>query len=100
MQLFYTDVFVLPLPEGHRFPMSKYARLRQAVLDSGVFSPDELALPPAASDAQLAQAHCPDYVARVAAGELTPTEMRQIGFPWSAEMVERSRRSAGATRAT
>lgn len=99
MQLFYTDVFVLPLPEGHRFPMSKYARLRQAALDSGAFAPGDLHLPPPASDAQLALAHCPGYVARVAAGELTPAEMKQIGFPWSAEMVERSRRSAGATLA-
>ncbi|QEL65253.1 histone deacetylase family protein [Oryzomicrobium terrae] len=99
MQLFYTDVFVLPLPEGHRFPMSKYARLRQALLDSAVFAPDDLQLPPPASDAELALAHCPDYVARVAAGALTPAEIRQIGFPWSPEMVERSRRSAGATLA-
>ncbi len=38
MQLFYTDVFVLPLPPGHRFPMEKYARLRESLLASGDFS--------------------------------------------------------------
>ena len=35
VKLFYTDVFVLPLPTGHRFPMEKYARLRAALLASG-----------------------------------------------------------------
>ena len=28
MQAFYCDQFVLPLPEGHRFPMAKYRMLR------------------------------------------------------------------------
>jgi acetoin utilization deacetylase AcuC-like enzyme len=30
-------------------------------------------------------------------GELTEKELRRIGFPWSPQMVERSRRSSGAT---
>ena len=38
MDLFYTDVFVLPLPAGHRFPMEKYARLRAELLAGGDFS--------------------------------------------------------------
>jgi acetoin utilization deacetylase AcuC-like enzyme len=33
----------------------------------------------------------------VSSGALTAAEQRAIGFPWSPEMVERSRRSAGAT---
>ena len=53
MHAFYADHFVLPLPEGHRFPMAKYAMLRerlQAELPSIQFnealsaSVDELAL--------------------------------------------------------
>ena len=36
MKAFYSDHFVLPLPEGHRFPMSKYARLRARVIAEGV----------------------------------------------------------------
>src|SRR5882672_7628222 len=35
--------------------------------------------------------------ARVARGRMTDAEMRAIGLPWSAAMVERSRRSTGAT---
>lgn len=96
MQLFYSDTFVLPLPPGHRFPMEKYARLRQTLLDEG-YPPADFILPEAASREDLCRAHDAAYVERVCSGRLTPEEMRQIGFPWSDAMVERSRRSAGAT---
>ena len=52
---------------------------------------------PRASDGELALAHSPAYVAAVDGGTLSAAEQREIGFPWSPEMVERSRRSAGAT---
>ena len=99
MKLFYADHFVLPLPAGHRFPMEKYARLRARLAGSGRISAADFRVPPAADDATLALAHCPDYVRRVAGGSLTAQEQRRIGFPWSPQMVERSRRSAGATLA-
>src|SRR5690606_6998025 len=41
--------------------------------------------------------HDTDYLERVKTGSLTVKEIRRIGFPWSPEMVERSRRSSGAT---
>jgi len=97
VRLFYTDVFVLPLPAGHRFPMEKYSRLREVLLASGEFSPADFHLPHAASDDELARAHDPAYIHAVSHGQLDSTAQKQIGFPWSAGMVERSRRSAGAT---
>lgn len=97
MQLFYTDVFVLPLPAGHRFPMEKYSRLREVLLASGEFSPTDFHLPHAATDEELARAHDLNYIHAVAHGQLDKAAERQIGFPWSPGMVERSRRSAGAT---
>jgi len=51
----------------------------------------------AASDGVLALAHHPDYIQAVRDGMLSAEQQRSIGFPWSLEMVERSRRSAGAT---
>ena len=99
MELYYSDTFVLPLPPGHRFPMEKYALLRSALLASGDFNPDELHLPPAADDNTLSLAHCPQYIQRVSQGLLSADEQRAIGFPWTPAMVERSRRSAGATLA-
>lgn len=52
---------------------------------------------PHTTDGVLALAHHPDYIQRVCSGALSEPEQKAIGFPWSLEMVERSRRSAGAT---
>lgn len=97
--LFYADQFVLPLPAGHRFPMAKYALLRERLEESGAFSAGDFRVPPAASDEEITRAHCRDYLNRVQGGTLSKDEIREIGFPWSPEMVERSRRSSGATLA-
>jgi len=94
---FYADHFVLPLPEGHRFPMAKYARLRERILADGILVPDELRVPEPATDEQLERVHTVDYVRQVTRGELSPAAQRRIGFPWSPAMVERSRRSVGAS---
>lgn len=97
MKCFYCDDFVLPLPEGHRFPMAKYGLLRQRLLDEGVIAPHEMFAPDAATDEQLLRCHTADYLARVVNGQLSEKEIRRIGFPWSPQMVERCRRSSGAT---
>ena len=94
MDAFYGDHFVLPLPEGHRFPMSKYRLLRDGVAGTPGL---RLCEAPAATDAQLLLAHDPVYVQKVVTGMLEPKEQREIGFPWTPGMVERSRRSVGAT---
>ncbi|MBS0346174.1 MAG: histone deacetylase [Proteobacteria bacterium] len=99
MKLFYADHFVLPLPEGHRFPMEKYARLRERLLAGGLFDADDFHVPTAASDTEILRAHDASYLQRVVRGTLDKDDLRRIGFPWSEAMVERSRRSAGATLA-
>ena len=75
--------------------MSKYRLLREAA---------ETTLPglrvteaQPASDGELALAHDPAWITAVAEGLTTPAQQREIGFPWSERMVERARRSVGAT---
>lgn len=95
MHAYYADHFVLPLPEGHRFPMAKYRMLREHLQQD---LPDlTWCEAPAASEAELTLAHTPDYVRAVNQGLLSPTALREIGFPWSPAMAERSRRSVGGT---
>jgi len=77
--------------------MEKYALLRERVLNEGIIIADQLHIPEPASITELARAHDPAYIERVLNGQLTSAELRRIGFPWSPQMVERSRRSAGAT---
>jgi len=95
VRAFHSDLFLLPLPEGHRFPMAKYRLLREAVQTqlAGI----RLGEPGAATDGELALAHTPAYVSSVSDGMLSASEQREIGFPWSERMVERARRSVGAT---
>jgi acetoin utilization deacetylase AcuC-like enzyme len=99
VSLFYSDVFVLPLPAHHRFPMGKYARLRDRLRASGHFDDSDFRVPAPASDAQITRVHCPDYLRRVETNALDPAELKAIGFPWSDRMVQRSRQSTGATLA-
>lgn len=95
MQVFYATQFVLPLPAGHRFPMAKYALLR----DRLAAELPQLALQqaPPATDGELALAHEPAYIAAISDGSIDAQLMREIGFPWSEAMAERARRSVGAT---
>jgi acetoin utilization deacetylase AcuC-like enzyme len=74
--------------------MEKYRMLRESIAHwPGI----QLMDPPAATDVQLSLAHAPSYVQALVHNQLSPLEMRTIGFPWTPEMVERSRRSTGAT---
>ncbi len=95
MLAFHSDTFVLPLPPGHSFPMAKYRLLREAVESSmRDIRVDEA---PQASDGELALAHLPMWIDAVVHGTTTAAEQREIGFPWSERMVQRARRSVGAS---
>ncbi len=97
MKIFSADQFELPLPEGHRFPREKYTLLRERVQAASWKASKTLLVPEAAQYEQLLRVHHQDYLDRVIQGELTEREIRRIGFPWSPELVERSRRSVGGT---
>jgi acetoin utilization deacetylase AcuC-like enzyme len=95
VKAYYADQFVLPLPEGHRFPMGKYRLLRDWLEQH--LTEVALVEAPAATAGQLALCHTPAYVAGIATGNIEPARMREIGFPWSLAMAERARRSVGAS---
>ncbi|HKP14513.1 MAG TPA: histone deacetylase, partial [Gemmatimonadaceae bacterium] len=56
--------YTFPLPEGHRFPVAKYALLREAVISEGIVPAERVLDPPRAGDDALALVHTPDYVRR------------------------------------
>lgn len=95
MQAFYADHFVLPLREGHRFPMAKYRLLREAL--EGALPALQWGQAPQATAGELALAHTPAYIRDVAEGTLAADIQREIGFPWSPQMAERAVRSVGGT---
>jgi acetoin utilization deacetylase AcuC-like enzyme len=95
MRVWTHDRFLFPLPARHRFPLGKYARLRERLVAEGVAS-EVLEPEPAAWEA-LARVHDAALLERIRTGTLGVREERGLGLPWSAELVERGRRSSQST---
>jgi acetoin utilization deacetylase AcuC-like enzyme len=89
--------YTIPLPAGHRFPIEKYALLRDAVLASGLVPPSALHEPERASLDALRLVHTERYIDALVTGTLSDAEQRRIGLPWSEFLVERSFRAVGGT---
>lgn len=87
---FYSDVYVLPLPEGHKFPITKYRLVRDGLVANGIIQPSELYLSEPVSPEVVKLAHAPHYVDAVLHGTVDRMIMRRIGFPWTSELVIRS----------
>ena len=97
MKIYYSDHFLIPLPAEHRFPMPKYARLRERVWQANLTQPADRIEAEPASDEVILRVHTPEYWQKVVTGTLSEKELRRIGFPWSPGLVERTRRSVGGT---
>ena len=89
--------YAIPLPDGHRFPIEKYQRLRDCVLAEELVRPEHLHEPARVRADDLTLVHDPAYVRAIEDGTLDPAALRRIGFPWSPELAERSFRAVGGT---
>ena len=96
MTLYYCDHHEIPLPPGHRFPISKYRLLRERLSRDGRFRFEPA---PLADPAIVELAHDPAYVRGFLDGSVAPAAMRRIGFPWSEGLVRRTLASVGGTMA-
>jgi acetoin utilization deacetylase AcuC-like enzyme len=100
MRLWTHDRWRFPLPERHRFPIDKYALLRERVVADGTVAAADVLEPPAVPWAWIEAVHDRALVARIRDGELTLRVSRGLGLPWSPELVERGRRAvAGSVEA-
>jgi acetoin utilization deacetylase AcuC-like enzyme len=89
--------YTFHLPDGHRFPITKYALLRERVLAEGSVREEHMHDPARVTRDELLLVHTVDYVDRFTNGQLTRDEERRVGFPWSEALVERSYRATGGT---
>jgi acetoin utilization deacetylase AcuC-like enzyme len=87
----------VPLPEGHRFPIAKYAAIRDGVVARSLLPAAGFEEPDRCERAALGLVHTRRYVDAVLDGTLEPAEVRRLGFPWSPELRERSLRTAQGT---
>lgn len=94
-RFFYSDLFDLQLPQGHRYPAQKYSLLRNVLMASETLHPDQLIASPLCSFEDLTLAHDPEYVLKVFEGRLSVSEIRRMGFPWNERLVLRSRATVG-----
>lgn len=97
LHLWSSAAYAIPLPDGHRFPMSKYALLRDAVLQQGLVAPEFLHDPLRTTVEDLLLVHDLSYVNDIVQGTLPPAAQRRIGLPWSEMFVERAFRVVRGT---
>ncbi len=95
MNVYYSDHYVLPLPEGHRFPIEKYRMLRDRLLEQKIIAPSDLKESPLVKPDILELAHTPDYIEAMRTGNVEEQTLKRLGFPWSPGLYDRSCASVG-----
>ena len=93
----FDPIYVLPLPENHRFPMEKYDLLPKQLVYEGTCDPEDFFSPQAIDDQIVKVIHQKEYVDRLKHMKLDISEVRKIGFPISQQLVEREFIIAGGT---
>jgi acetoin utilization deacetylase AcuC-like enzyme len=97
MRVFVSSGPEIVLPDGHPFPLAKYARLEARIRREAKRLGITVTAAPPADDQDLVRVHDRDYVEQVSRGTLPDRAMRRIGLPWSPQLVARARASVGAT---
>lgn len=97
LKIAFDPIYAHPLPEGHRFPMIKYELIPEQLLHEGMISPQNLYAPDMLEDELVLLTHDADYFYRLKNLLLSQQEIRRIGFPLSAQLVERELRIAKGT---
>lgn len=89
----------LDLPDRHRFPIEKYVGIRDELIRRGIAS-TRFVQPTPVDDDVLTTFYSNDYVEALTQGNLDKKAMRRIGFPWSAQLIERTRTAVAGTQLT
>lgn len=97
VKIAWHHLFAHPLPEGHRFPMIKYELIPEQLLYEGVISDSNLFAPERVSEAAILLSHDLGYWEQLRDLSLPAREQRRIGFPLTAQLLEREMRIAQGT---
>lgn len=89
LKIAFDKKYVLPLPEGHRFPMLKYELIPDQLLYEGLVSEDQFFSPKKIKEKWVEKAHDRIYIQNLKSLSLTKSEIRKTGFPLTRELVER-----------
>ncbi|BAT51113.1 histone deacetylase/AcuC/AphA family protein [Nostoc sp. NIES-3756] len=97
LPIIYHPDYVAPLPEGHRFPMSKFKKLYELLLTDGVAQQEQFHTPKRPPQELIELVHTPDYVQAYCGGTLDSKAQRRIGLPWSPALANRTCVAVGGT---
>ena len=91
MKIFYHPIYAHPLPENHRFPMAKYELIPAQLLHEGTLEANQIIAPGTCPDEWITAVHTTEYLHKLNTLSLTASEQRSIGFPQSAELIQREK---------
>ncbi|MFQ6117455.1 MAG: histone deacetylase [Candidatus Bipolaricaulia bacterium] len=97
MKAFHSDRYRVRLPDDHPFPIGKYRLVREGLLEKGILKGEWLEEAQPVDPRILGLAHTSGYIERAFQGELDRRELRQLGLPWSEELILRASASVGGT---
>ncbi|MGZ3944060.1 MAG: histone deacetylase family protein, partial [Mucilaginibacter sp.] len=97
LKIAYDPIYAHNLPEGHRFPMLKYELIPEQLLHEGIISHENLFSPAPLDEEVILWTHDKNYWEQLRDLTLPAKEIRRIGFPLSAKLVEREIRIAKGT---
>lgn len=97
LKVAWSPTYRYELPEGHRFPMEKYDLLPEQLLYEGTILNENIFRPEPLTDPEILLTHTTDYLSKLNTLSLSRKEIRDIGFPMSAELVSRGKHIANGT---
>lgn len=97
LPLIYHPDYIAPLPEGHRFPMSKFRQLYELLLTDRIAKPQQFHAPKHPPLEWIELVHTPEYVQAYCKGTLDSKAQRRIGLPWSPALANRTCIAVGGT---
>ena len=89
LKIAFDKRYILPLPEGHRFPMMKYELISSQLVYEGIVSKENFFSPNKIENYWVEKAHDIEYIQKLNNLNLSRSEIRKTGFPLTKELVER-----------
>jgi len=97
IRIAFSPVYSYQLPDGHRFPMSKYDLIPEQLLYEGTITKDQFFHPKLMSEETLLLTHDLEYWNKLKDQTLSRKEARNIGFPMHESLVTRGRHISQGT---
>lgn len=97
LKIAFSPIYKYQLPEKHRFPMIKYELIPEQLIYEGSISESQLFHPGRLEEETILLTHDLEYWNKLKNLTLSEKEIRRIGFPLSANLIERGRHISQGT---